>query len=169
MFTLISTPSTVSSERRIGLPTKLGKMAVGKLAPAKPHLTNCKNSYYTLFYLLFPPITNCPLNYKLIFRHRKKSKCVPCFTSNFAILKYNMHIPPCRYRKQQLYLSPSWFCYWFDCVKDIQANFLHSQRFFMLAFDWSNWVNGENCERYWACKLLAYYLQVHEMCENNAQ
>jgi hypothetical protein len=46
ILTLISTPSTVSSERRIGLPTKLGKMAVGKLAPAKPHLTNCKNNHY---------------------------------------------------------------------------------------------------------------------------
>ena len=30
-----------SSERRIGRPTIDGKMAVGKLAPAKPHLTNC--------------------------------------------------------------------------------------------------------------------------------
>lgn len=38
--TLISTLSMVSSKRRIGRPTIDGKMAAGKLAPAKPHLTN---------------------------------------------------------------------------------------------------------------------------------
>jgi len=37
---LIWTPSTFSSARRMGRPTTDGKMASGKLAPAKPHFTN---------------------------------------------------------------------------------------------------------------------------------
>lgn len=36
-------PSTFSSERKMGRPTKDGKMDLGKLDPAKPHLTNCSH------------------------------------------------------------------------------------------------------------------------------
>jgi len=30
---------------RMGLPTSDGKICAGKLAPLKPHLTNCNNIY----------------------------------------------------------------------------------------------------------------------------
>lgn len=40
MHTLISIPSTFSSERRIGRPTSDGNTDEGKFDPASPHLTN---------------------------------------------------------------------------------------------------------------------------------
>ena len=40
IMSLTSMPSTaLSSKRMMGRPTMLGKMAAGKLVPAKPHLT----------------------------------------------------------------------------------------------------------------------------------
>jgi len=52
-ITLISTPSTFSSERRMGRPIKEGKIAWGKFAPAKPHFTNYNNALLFLLLLLF--------------------------------------------------------------------------------------------------------------------